>query len=648
MADPLTDQSAQPGNTAGNTTVTASGTDVSNDGGVNPTVVDPQQIETLVVEEPAAATAVVPTETVAQTEAVAPTPVVPTSTVVAVPAPQPEVQPTSSLPATSTAPAVPDALGKINRELKEKAVREQAQRLGFSYIDIEKVPINPDLTVIMTQQEALDTNVIPFFRIGKKLRVAIFDAKKASTENALESLKKKGYLLNLNLASDEGIRSAIERLYGSQKQYTAPNLVTQVKESEIQAYEKEIENLGELKDKLKDITSEEALNLITIGATKTGASDIHFQPEETYVLVRFRIDGVLQKIFDMDKKVFGNLANQLKYKSGMKLNINNVPQDGRFNFLLNDRKIDVRASALPTEFGETFVLRLLDSGKEFLNFDQCGFIGRNLKLMNQAIKISHGMILVTGPTGSGKTTTLYSMLNQFNSPEVKIITLEDPIEYHLKGISQSQINEKRGYTFGSGLRSILRQDPDIVMVGEIRDQETAETAAQAALTGHVMLSTLHTNSAIETIPRLTNIGLPPFMVAPALHMVISQRLVRKLCENCRKKEPITEVEKTELETVHATALKLSPESICQVPTDLWHPGECDHCSHTGYSGQIGIHEILQVNDEIRKLILENKPANEIQIKAREQGMLTIREDGLIKVMQEKTTLEEVQRVTQVF
>lgn len=541
---------------------------------------------------------------------------------------------------------MPDALAKINRELKEKAVREHAQKLGFSYIDIERVPVNPDLTSLLSENEAKATLVMPFFRIGKKLRVAVFDPQSPGPVKTMETLKQAGYLLNINLASDEGIRSSLERLYASVKKYTAPHLVTQVAESEIQAYEKEIADLMQLKDKLATLTSDEALNTIYVGALKTGASDIHFQPEETNVLVRFRIDGILQKIFDIDLKVFATLSNQLKYKSGMKLNINNVPQDGRFYFTINERKVDVRVSALPTEFGETFVLRLLDSGRGFLDFEQCGFLGNNLTLMNEAAKIAHGMVLVTGPTGSGKTTTLYSLLNRFNTPERKIITLEDPIEYHLPGISQSQINEKRGYTFGSGLRSLLRQDPDVVMVGEIRDLETAETATQAALTGHVMLSTLHTNSAVETIPRLINIGLAPFMVAPSLHMIVAQRLVRKLCPNCRKKTPISEVERIALAEACAGILQVRPDTVCAAPTEMWHPSECDHCSHTGYSGQMGIHEILMVDDGIRELILSNRATPEIFAKARSQGMLTLREDGILKVLAELTTLEEVERVTQ--
>ena len=234
--------------------------------------------------------------------------------------------------------------------------------------------------------------------------------------------------------------------------------------------------------------------------------------------------------------MYANLANQLKYKAGMKLNITTVPQDGRFRFIVNERKIDVRVSSIPTEYGESFVCRILDSGKHFGNFDELGFSGKSLEVLNKASELAQGMVLVTGPTSSGKTTTLYVLLNKFNQPEVKIITLEDPIEYHLNGITQSQINEKRGYNFADGLRSILRQDPDVVMIGEIRDLETASACAQAALTNHVVLSTLHTNSATETIPRLVTIGLPSFMVAPSLSVVIAQRLVRRICDVCKKND----------------------------------------------------------------------------------------------------------------
>jgi type IV pilus assembly protein PilB len=461
------------------------------------------------------------------------------------------------------------------------------------------------------------------------------------------SLKTEGYLLNLNLASDDGIRSALDRLFENMNKITKRELVTEVNVSEIETYEKELENLSQLANKLKVATAEEGLNMLNIGAIKTGTSDIHIQPEEDMVIVRFRIDGFLQKVMELDHKTYDNLLNQLKYRAGMKLNINNIPQDGRDSFLFNERKIDIRVSILPTEYGESVVNRLLDSGKGFKSLVDCKFIGRNLDLMQRATRISHGMILVTGPTGSGKTTTLYSMLQEFNQPDAKVITLEDPIEYHLKGITQSQINQKRGFTFPSGLRSILRQDPDVVMVGEIRDQETAETAAQAALTGHVLLSTLHTNSALETIPRLINIGLPPFMVAPSLHMVVAQRLVRKLCEHCKYKSPLSEVERNELESVGAEIAKVSPSTKFEIPTEMWHPRECKQCSHTGYSGRVPVHEILLMDDVMREMILKNASLKELTEAARKNGMLTMKEDGILKVLANETTLEEVHRVTMV-
>lgn len=555
------------------------------------------------------------------------------------PIPTPDVKGTDS--------NMSEALVHINRDLKEKAVSERAQQLGISYIDMDKIPLNPDLASIVPLEKAEEALLVPFFRIGKKMRVAVANPEQAATQALMVKLKTQGYALNVNLSSDDGIRRAIQRLYADVAKLKKAQLVTQVESGEVQAYEQELADLAQLPEKLKGMMAEEALNLINIGAMKTGSSDIHIQPEETSAMVRFRIDGFLQKVMELDSKTYFNITNQLKYKAGMKLNITNVPQDGRYYFTLNTGKIDVRVSALPTEYGETFVCRLLDSGKKFLNLEECDFLGRNLELMKRAITLSHGMVLVTGPTGSGKTTTLYSMLQQFNRPEVKIVTLEDPIEYHLKGITQSQINEKRGYSFASGLRSILRQDPDVVMVGEIRDLETAETAAQAALTGHVLLSTLHTNSALETIPRLTNIGLPAFMVAPSLHMVVAQRLVRKLCDQCKQKKPITEVERSELGKICEEIKRVDASVKCNVPTELWHPRECKACSHTGYSGRIGIHEILVVDDEVRELILKEATPTELWEKARAQKMLTMKEDGILKVLGEKTTLEEVHRVTTV-
>jgi len=539
---------------------------------------------------------------------------------------------------------VDQTLGKINRAFKERAAVQKAKEYGISYINIAVTPINPDLLRLIPPDIAKSALILPFFKLGKKLRIAVADPNNPETRKVIDQLKSVGFAININLATDDGLVEAM-RLYETEQYKVKKEITTTLSEEKIAAYEEEIKQLKDLEEKIKTINSEEAVYLINIGALKTGASDIHYEPEEKVIRLRFRIDGILHKIFEIDKATFVNIANQIKYQCKMKLNITNEPQDGRYNFLVNNRKVDLRVSILPTEYGETFVCRLLDSERKLEGFEDMGFAGTNLDHLNRALGIKHGMILITGPTGSGKTTTLYTMLDKLNKPESKVITLEDPIEYHLPGISQSQINEKRGYDFANGLRAILRQDPDVVMLGEIRDLPTAETAAQAALTGHVLLSTLHTNSAIEAIPRLINIGLPPFMVAPALDTVIAQRLVRRFCPKCTQLKPIEKATLEELQKTLDFILKIQPSLELKIPEQLPQAEGCDICSHTGYKGRISIIEVLQVDTEIRDLILNKASSVKMIEAARRKGMLTMQEDGIIKVIQGLTSLQEVHRVT---
>lgn len=524
----------------------------------------------------------------------------------------------------------------INRELEEKSTAEKAQQMGMNYVDIASLPLNPDHLRVVSGSEAAEALMIPFFKVGKKIRLALTHPTQAKTQEIIRRLKGEGYAINVNLASESGVRQALTA-YDRIDQNTVIDSTNLIDEGQIQSYQQEIANLGALKTKIQSVTAEEALNVINIGALKTGASDIHYQPEEKQVEVRFRIDGVLQQVLTLDHEIYNYVSNQLKYKAGMKLNINNIPQDGRYFFKVNDRKIDVRVSSIPTEYGESFVCRLLDSKKKSISFEELGFEGRTLELLKKALTLPSGMLLVTGPTGSGKTTTLYTLLNQFNQPENKIITLEDPIEYHIEGITQSQINEKRSYTFASGLRAILRQDPDIVMIGEIRDTDTAETAAQAALTGHIVLSTLHTNSAIETVPRLLNIGLEPFMIAPALSMVMAQRLVRRICPYCAQQKPLAEAE---VNALHKAVPQVT------LPPSLPHGVGCDKCSHTGYLGQVALAEIFETDDALKDLILAQASSSQLLAHVRKQGMTTMGEDGISKVLRGLTTLSEVERVTQ--
>lgn len=551
----------------------------------------------------------------------------------------------SNASATTAAPKTVDqTLEKINREFKEKEAINKAKELGISYINIGLTPINPDMLRLIPPEIARTALILPFFKLGKKLRIAVADPSNVETRKVIDQLKSIGYAININLATDDGLLEAM-KLYDTTQYKVKKQIDTTLSEEKIKAYELEIKQLKDLEEKIKKINSEEAVYLINIGALKTGASDIHYEPEEIDVRLRFRIDGLLHDIFRIEKSIWTNICNQIKYQCKMKLNINNEAQDGRYSFSVNQRKVDVRVSALPTEYGESFVCRLLDSQRQAVDFKEMGFWGASLNHMEALLKLKHGMILVTGPTGSGKTTTLYTLLEKFNNPESKIITLEDPIEYHLKGISQSQINEKRGYDFANGLRAILRQDPDIVMIGEIRDLETAETSAQAALTGHVLLSTLHTNSAIESIPRLINIGLPAFMVAPAVDTIIGQRLVRRFCPKCVELKPIETATLDELKRTLEFVKKIQPSLQLEIPDQLPQAAGCDICSHTGYKGRLAVIEVLDLDTEMRDLILNKASSTKMIEAARRKGLLTMREDGVIKVIQGQTSLQEVHRVT---
>jgi type IV pilus assembly protein PilB len=541
---------------------------------------------------------------------------------------------------------VREELKDIDREYIEKETLNKAKEMGVSYVNISKTPINPDLLRIIEPEVAKKAMIVPFFRIGKRLRVAVADPNNPETKKVINDLKKQKYLINVNLASEEGIKDAL-KAYESDQYKVKKKLESKYKEKEVKAYEEELVELADLKDRIESATSEEALQLINVGAMKTGASDIHYEPEEKEVRVRFRIDGVLHTVFRVDPGTYKNLSNQIKYAAKMKLNITNIPQDGRFNFILNERKIDVRVSSIPTQYGESFVCRLLDSEKGVMNFEDMGFQDEYLKKMQKLKKMNNGMILCTGPTGAGKTSTLYAVLDQFNDPETKIITLEDPVEYNIKGVAQSQINEKRDYTFASGMKTVLRQDPDVVMIGEIRDLDTAQTASQASLTGHVVLSTLHTNSAVETIPRMINMGLPAFMVAPSLHTIIAQRLVRRVCPECKVLKSIPPAELKDIKSNVDAIKKIKPDLEIEVPGKLPYPVGCDQCSHTGYKGRIAICEIITLDYEIRDMILKEESSNSILLALRRKGFISMREDGILKVLKGLTTLEEVFRVTSV-
>lgn len=415
----------------------------------------------------------------------------------------------------------------------------------------------------------------------------------------------------------------------------------------IEEIRKETKSVADLKEKIevslaKNITG--ILEIILGGAVFLDASDLHIEPREEEVKVRARLDGVLQDILFVEKEVYQRLLSRIKLLSGIKLNVSDRPQDGRFSVSTEKATIEIRTSTLPAEYGESIVLRILNP-KALIDMEALGLREDLLSLFQKEIKKPNGMIIVTGPTGSGKTTTLYAFLKKIQNPEIKTITIEDPIEYHLKGVSQTQANPTKGYDFANGLRSIMRQDPDVILVGEIRDLETAEIALQAALTGHLVLTTLHTNDAAGTIARLTSLGAKPSNIGPAINMAIAQRLARKACEKCRNLEPASQDNLKKIKK----GLRGLPKNI-KIPKlskNLKIPQAkgCQSCNDTGYRGRIGIFEAFLVDDEMEKFILENPSIASLREKAIKRGMVTMYQDGLIKVLKGVTTIEEIERVT---
>ena len=411
--------------------------------------------------------------------------------------------------------------------------------------------------------------------------------------------------------------------------------------------QKEIKSISDFKEKINEFLAKsvsELLEIIVGGGIYLDASDIHIEPEEAEAKIRVRIDGLLQDVTTINLVIKENLTSRIKLLSGIKLNITDRPQDGRFSILIAGISIEVRVSTLPAEHGESIVLRILNP-KSLIDLDVLGLREDLLNLFDREIKKPNGMIIITGPTGSGKTTTLYAFLKKIQKPEIKIITIEDPIEYHLKGISQTQVDPAKGYDFASGLQSIMRQDPDVILVGEIRDSKTCQIALQAALTGHLVFTTLHTNDAAGTIARLTSLEGDLINIGPAINLAIAQRLVRKICQKC-----------TEFKTVSNEILVKLKKGLKGIPNNVKIPKlneklkipqirGCNYCNFTGYRGRIGIFEAILIDDEMEKFILKNPSIAAFREEAVKKGMVTMHQDGLIKVLQGVTTIEELERVT---
>lgn len=412
----------------------------------------------------------------------------------------------------------------------------------------------------------------------------------------------------------------------------------------------------------------QTINLLLEYAIRSHASDIHIEPRETYVQVRYRIDGVLKEVNRLPRNVFGALVSRIKILSNLKIDEHRVPQDGRFKIKIGGKQYALRVSTLPITDGEKVVMRILDESNQAVTLEDLGYWGRSLEVMTSAMSEPNGMVLVTGPTGSGKSTSLFSVLTTLNKPDVNISTIEDPVEYKILGVNQTQTNPKAGMTFANGLRALLRQDPNIIMVGEMRDAETANLGVQAALTGHLVFTTLHTNNAATCLPRLLDMGIEPFLIASTVKAVVGQRLVRRLCMNCRQSYVPDQSEVTSIvhlfnlrdgqtfANIHRLEAQAKQQNIgSETPdsttattiTTLWRasPNGCEECAHTGFKGRIGIYEVLGTSIPMQKMIVANATSNEIQDQAIEEGMITMQTDGLIKALRGNTTVAEVLRVT---
>lgn len=562
-------------------------------------------------------------------------------------------QKTSSLPSkhgtagTTAQEAFDQKMGQIAMHEKEDQVAMQAAQLGLSYIDLNAFPVSSEALKAIPQETAEKEKMICFYFTPEQIRLGIIAPSAAADELKAEFTERNGANVQIYLISPHSFDRVI-KLYASLPIIKPVNKDLVISDVEMEKYKIGINNLSALKDAFKDVSITDIVTLMVASALKLNSSDMHIEAEELGVAVRYRIDGILHDITMLPKDQWKRFVSRIKLLAALKLNVTDRPQDGRVTLQLSSGSLDIRVSTLPTIHGESVVMRILHSGSKGVTFDELGLRGDAFERLRKEVERPNGMIVTTGPTGSGKTTTLYAILRALNKPGVKIITLEDPIEIKMEGINQSQVDAGHDYTFAKGLRSILRQDPDICMVGEIRDLETAEIAIQAALTGHLMLSTIHTNSASGAIPRFLSMGVRPFLLAPSLNSVVGQRLVRRICSNCVAEDTTVSAEKMEKAKQLLSTLPPAEQKNVDLTKIVFYKGKgCEACSNLGYKGRIGIYEIFTMNKEIEAVLLGgNLSQYTIQDIALKNGMVTMAQDGLLKALEKITTVDEIFRVTE--
>ena len=538
----------------------------------------------------------------------------------------------------------------LHRKEEEELIASLSRRHGVPYLDLSTHPINIDALRIIKEADARAAKIAVFDAIDKKIDVAVLSPENEKTVGLIGDLKRRSYVPKIFMVSHQSLEKVWSRYKDLSYSLETKSGALDISNEEIIEMTKRVTSLADVKKLIEGVLAmkrayriSKILEIILAGAISLRASDVHLEPEEKDVRLRYRLDGILTDILHFDFETFELLLSRIKLISELKLNVKEKAQDGRFSIKLADVEIEVRTSLLPGPYDESVVMRVLNPDAIAVEFEALGIHPHLLMILKKEIRKPNGMILTTGPTGSGKTTTLYAFLKKIYTPDIKVVTIEDPIEYHLEGVVQTQAETEKGYGFAEGLRSALRQDPDVIMVGEIRDNETAVVAVNAALTGHLVLSTLHTNNAAGSFPRLLDLGVNPKVVSSALNVSIAQRLVRTLCETCKKKIPLEGKNKEAIDKVLARI----PDSVYLdgiQRAHIWATVGCPKCNGVGFRGRIGIYEAILIDDKIEKAVITNPSERDIREAAKGQKLLTLVEDGVIKVLAGVTTIEELDRV----
>lgn len=534
----------------------------------------------------------------------------------------------------------PDFKDKVSGKDEEVNFEDPigAPKVNVAYVDLSKTTVSKKILALLPEHIARHYQVVPLELKGNLLVVAMIDPE---DREAIEFVKKKtGYDLEIKICTQSDLAHVLDQ-YSSMPGELKKIVETAEEEEDFKPAE-EKEKTAKSDEIVETAPAAKIVQSIFKRAVREKASDIHIEPYEEQVIVRYRVDGVLRQIITLPIEIQPAVISRVKILSNMKIDETRLPQDGRFQTMIDGNEVDFRISTLPTVNGEKVVARILDKSAGVLTLDQLGFRGTAFDALDENIHKAHGMILVTGPTGSGKSTTLYAIIDKIKNVSVNIVTLEDPVEYRMQTINQAQVHSQIGFTFANGLRSILRQDPDVIMVGEIRDFETADMAVHSALTGHIVLSTLHTNDAAGAIPRLIDMKIEPFLVNSSINCVVAQRLCRRICESCR--EPL-EIEIGEKELAEKELKNLPSKEKKPDKLQFFHGKGCDNCGGTGYKGRIGIYEVFSLTDDLKEMVAKRVSAGQLAEAAIKNGMTTMKQDGILKAVEGLTSLEEVWRVT---